>query len=99
MKKSLLFFFCLFASALFAERLTVDDYFRIVNVSDPQFSPDGKSIVCIVSRANRAEDRHDAELVLVDAASGTQRPITFERRGLASPRWSPDGESLAFLAN
>ncbi|HJT17669.1 MAG TPA: S9 family peptidase, partial [Thermoanaerobaculia bacterium] len=26
-------------------------------------------------------------------------PITYERRGVASPRWSPSGDRLAFLAN
>ena len=98
MKKSILLLLSLFATALFADRLTVDDSFRIVSVSDPQFSPDGKSIVCVVSRANRAEDRHDAELVLMDLAGGAQQPLTFERRGLASPRWSPDGARIAFLA-
>jgi dipeptidyl aminopeptidase/acylaminoacyl peptidase len=98
MKKLLLLFLALLATPLFADRLTLDDYFRVVSISDPQFSPDGKSIVCIVSRPNRAEDRHDTELILVDAASGAQQPLTFERRGLASPRWSPQGDRIAFLA-
>ena len=75
------------------------DRFKLVNISDPQFSPDGRSIVAVVSRANVKDDRYDSELVLVDAASGDLRPITFDRRGLASPRWSPDGRELAFLAN
>ncbi len=75
------------------------DRFKLVNISDPQFAPDGRSIVAVVSRANVKDDRYDSELVLVDAASGDLRPITFDRRGLASPRWSPDGRELAFLAN
>ena len=75
------------------------DRFKLVNISDPQFASDGRSIVAVVSRANVKDDRYDSELVLVDAASGDLRPITFDRRGLASPRWSPDGRELAFLAN
>lgn len=78
-------------------RATTDDLLRSVGISDPQLSPDGKSIACIVSRPNIAEDRYDSEIVLVDVASGKQRPLTFERRHVNAPRWSASGDRLAFL--
>ena len=78
-------------------RATTDDIPRSVAISDPQLSPDGKSIACIVSRPNIAEDRYDSEIVLVDVASGKQRPLTFERHHVNAPRWSPNGDRLAFL--
>ena len=53
----------------------------------------------LVGRANSKENRYDTELVTIDVAAGTQKTLTFERRGLASPRWSPDGTRIAFLAN
>ena len=81
-----------------AELLQFGDRARIVNVSDPQIAPDGKRIAVVVSRANLEENRNDTELALVDVAAGTHRTITFDRRGVAQPRWSPDGTSLAFLA-
>ena len=70
---------------------------RLVRVGDPQIAPDGKSIAVVVSRPNYAENRYDAQLVLVDVASQAQRVIS-DRRGLSQPRWSPSGERLAFLA-
>jgi len=79
-------------------RIQLDDLARVVTVSDPQFSPDGKSIVCVVSRPNFEEDRHDNELVLIDVASSAQKVLTYGRKDVASPRWSSDGERLAFLA-
>jgi dipeptidyl aminopeptidase/acylaminoacyl peptidase len=79
-------------------RIQLEDLTKIVTVSDPQISPDGKSIVCVVSRQNFEEDRSDRELVLVDVATGAQRVLTFERKGVGSPRWSPTGDALAFLA-
>jgi len=81
-----------------APRVTLDDLARITTVSDPQISPDGTSIVCIVSKPDRVKNRFESNLLLIDIATGSQRTLTFERKGLASPRWSPDGAQLAFLA-
>ena len=79
-------------------RIQLDDLARVVTVSDPQISPDGKSIVCVVSRPNLEEDRSDSQLVLVDVATGAQRVLTIERKDVGSPRWSPSGDRLAFMA-
>jgi len=81
-----------------ATRFDIAHLDKIVRVADPQISPDGKSIVIVVSHPNYAEDRYDADLVLVDVASGNQRPLTHDRRGVSFPRWSPAGDRLAFLA-
>jgi dipeptidyl aminopeptidase/acylaminoacyl peptidase len=81
-----------------SRKIELGDLQKIVNISNPAISPDGKSIVIIVSRANWDEDRYDSQLVLVDIATGAQRPLTNIRKGLDSPRWSPSGDRLAFLA-
>jgi len=94
-----LFLIALVAVTAQAARIQPTDLYKQVNVNDPQISPDGKSVVCVVSRVNVKDDRWDPELMLVDVASGGQRPLTYERRGIASPRWSPDGQRIAFLAN
>jgi len=87
------------ASPALAERYQPADRQRIVTPSSPEISPDGKSVALVVSRANTKDNRWDPELVIVDVASGALRPLAFDRRGIAAPRWSPDGERLAFLAN
>jgi dipeptidyl aminopeptidase/acylaminoacyl peptidase len=91
---------CLTPLLLGAQRqpLEVADVAKIVRVSDPVIAPDGRSIVIVVSRVNLDKNRHDAELVEVDIASGSQRVLTFEREGVGQPRWSPAGDRLAFLA-
>ena len=81
-----------------ARKIELSDLQKIVEVSNPAISPDGKSIVIIVSRVNWDEDRYDSQLVLVDIATGAQRPLTNIRKGLDSPQWSPSGDRLAFLA-
>jgi len=81
-----------------ARKIELSDLQKIVGVSEPAISPDGKSIVIIVSRVNWDEDRYDSQLVLVDTATGAQRQLTNIRKGLDSPRWSPSGDRLASLA-
>ena len=84
------------ATAPAAERFGLDHMDKVVRLSDPQISPDGGSVVVIVSRANLEENRYDPELVLIDVASGTQKVLT--RRRISRPRWSPSGSNLAFLS-
>ena len=80
-------------------RMQLDDLGRVVRVSDPQIAPDGRSIVIVVARANYDENRYDADLMLVDIATGSQRALTRERRAASHPRFSPNGDRLAFLSN
>ena len=81
-----------------AERFHVSDWSKIVRLSDPEISPDGKVIVLVVGRANLDEDRNDSELMLVNVADCSTRVLT-RRSHAGFPRWSPDGKTLAFLAD
>jgi dipeptidyl aminopeptidase/acylaminoacyl peptidase len=55
-------------------------------------------VAIVVSRPNYDKNRTDAEIVLVDVATGKRRVLTQNREGVAQPRWSPEGDRLAFLA-
>jgi dipeptidyl aminopeptidase/acylaminoacyl peptidase len=80
------------------KKFEIADYARFVNIADPQISPDGKSVVIVVSRPDYVQNRYNAELVLVDVASGKRTVLTQDRFVVSSPRWSPNGEQLAFLS-
>ena len=87
-----------FSMSLPAARFDVAHVAKLSRVSDPQISPDGKSIVIVVARPNYDENRYDSELVMVDVASRQQRVLTHDRHSVSSPRWSPSGDRLAFLS-
>jgi len=92
---------CLCAAALAMAappQIELADTAHIVRVSDPQLSPDGRSIVFVLSLPNLKEARYDSYLMLIDVASGAQHPLTYQRPGVFSPRWSPQGDRIAFLA-
>ena len=79
-------------------RLDLEAVGKIVQVADPQPSPDGRSVVIVVRRANYDENRYDGELRLIDVATGQGRSLVPSRKAAWSPRWSPSGDRLAFLA-
>src|SRR5215471_15226525 len=82
-----------------SRRFDLDDLSRVVRISDPQFAPDGHSIVAVITRANLDEDRWDGELASIDVGGGVSTPkmLTSGRKGIGSPRFSPDGSKIAFL--
>ncbi len=89
---------CVCALAGEGKRLTVEDALAFVDVSAPQWSPDGKLIAFTVTEWNRKDDRRDTHIYLVSVAGGEPVKLTNGERGETQPQWSPDGTRLAFLA-
>lgn len=87
-----------FPFSALADTVTMRDLTRVVKLSDPQIAPDGKSVALVEQRADLASDQFRTELVLVDVATHALRPLTHERQHAGAPRWSPDGDRLAFTA-
>ena len=81
-----------------AQAPSVRDVLRQVRLSDPQLSPDGRTIAVVETRADLDSDEFRSEIELVDLASGNVRPLTRERHHVGSPRWSPTGAALGFVA-
>jgi dipeptidyl aminopeptidase/acylaminoacyl peptidase len=81
-----------------ARSFQLDDLQKIVSLSDPQISPDGKQVAVMVSTPDWKSDQARKEIDLVSVADGSRRALVEMRESLSSPRWSPDGTRLAFLA-
>ena len=62
------------------------------------FAPDGARLLFTVAEPVKGAARARA-IWLLDVASGALRQLTFSGKNDASPRWAPDGESIAFLSD
>lgn len=71
---------------------------RMVMVDDPQVAPDGASVAWVRSRIVPERDATTATLVVQDLGGGAERELVRDVDGLRSPRWSPEGWWLAYLA-
>jgi dipeptidyl aminopeptidase/acylaminoacyl peptidase len=78
--------------------LTIDDYFRLKEVDDPQVSPDGKWVAYTVKTANLKDDKNTERIWMVPSAGGAAIALTAEKSSSSHARWSPDGKYLAFLS-
>ncbi len=80
-------------------RFGADDVQRIVGLSSPQISPDGTHAIVIVSRIDMNDDKYRHDIDLIDLRSHARRTLTYDRKGLSDPAFSPSGDRLAFLAD
>ena len=83
-----------------ARSLELDDLFRLQFVSDAQISPDGPRVAYVVTQADVEADENRSRVYVVDVADPAGREPRALTSGPAdsSPRWSPDGRWLAFVA-
>lgn len=101
MKRQLfLLFFLLFAFLnLQAQQFTFNEMIKMRRVGDPQVSPDGKTVAFTIGDVNLADNRTLTQIYTVSTAGGNLRQITKGDRSNSSPRWSPDGRRLAYVAS
>jgi dipeptidyl aminopeptidase/acylaminoacyl peptidase len=76
--------------------ITIDDYFQIRDVSQPELSPDSQWVAYAVRTRMLKEDKNEQRLWMVSTHGGDAIPLTAEGVSSSHPRWSPDGKYLAF---
>jgi dipeptidyl aminopeptidase/acylaminoacyl peptidase len=76
--------------------MTIDDLFRFQRVSDPQISPDGKTVAYVVGTVDLKGNRSSSNIWLVSTEGGKPRQLTNTTKKDSHPRWSPDGKRILF---
>jgi len=74
------------------------DLLNIPALSDPQLSPDGRLVAYVQDAPDWKENKRIGHIWRVPVSGGAPVQLTRGTRGESSPRWSPDGTTLAFLA-
>lgn len=78
--------------------ITIDDFFQIRDVSQPEISPDGQWIAFAVRTKMLKEDKNATRLWMVSTRGGDAIPLTAENVSSSHVRWSPDGKFISFLS-
>jgi dipeptidyl aminopeptidase/acylaminoacyl peptidase len=100
MKQTVLVMMALAGAVLTAQSLVLSPEQTLNRraIGDLEFSPDRSRLVFTVTEPVKgtARQRH---IWMLDVASGRLRQLTFSAKSDSSPRWAPDGRSIAFLSD
>lgn len=79
--------------------IEIDDLYEWSLVGDPQVSPDGTRLVAPVLSIDRESNEYRTTLWNIPLDGGKPTKLTTGQWTDNSPRWSPDGNWIAFISN
>ena len=86
-----------------AKGINFDDFISLGRVSDPQISPDGKTVVFVVSWYSKETNAGDSDIYMVPMKGlpkgGSPIRLTNTEGRDSQPRFSPDGRFIAFTSS
>ena len=78
--------------------INMDDLYQYALVEDPQISPDGQWIAFVRAQADKFSNSYKRNIWLQAVDGGDALQLTRSGKD-SSPRWSPDGATLAFSSS
>src|ERR1700687_2374137 len=79
--------------------ITPEDYYSFEFIGDPHLSPDGKTVAYVLVTIDQKKNRRESSIWLLPVdGSASPRRLSAEGFSSSSPRWSPDGKTLAILS-
>ena len=78
---------------------TAEDILLAESASGWEISPDGKRAVWVRSRMDKDKNGRIANLVLTDLETRKEIALTRGTETSGAPKWSPNGEAIAFLSS
>lgn len=78
--------------------LTLEDFWRLKTVTDPQPSPDGTQVAYVVGSSDEEKNQAHSAIWLASLENGQCRQLTSGESQDMQPRWSPAGTQLVFVS-
>ncbi|MGA2382596.1 MAG: S9 family peptidase [Gemmatimonadales bacterium] len=76
-----------------------EEVLSLRQAGSPALSPDGRTVAFTVTTADWKENRFDTEIWIAREGAPPFQLTRTEKQSSTTPRWSPDGRWLAFLAD
>jgi dipeptidyl aminopeptidase/acylaminoacyl peptidase len=78
--------------------ITAEDLYTLRLLTACQISPDGRNVVYGLQRVDKRTEKKYSNLWIVPTEGGRPRQFTHGDHVDSDPKWSPDGEHIAFLS-
>ncbi len=75
------------------------DIFQMEVVSDPQISPDGTQVAYVRRAMDIMSDQPVSNIWVIGYDGSGHRPLLSGADSYSSPRWSPNGDRIAYISN
>lgn len=88
---------CISTFNLNAQKLSPETLQKLLRVSDPQLSPDGKNVIYSVRNTDIEANKGQSDIYTVAASGGTAMSLANTSANEGSARWRPDGKKIGYL--
>jgi dipeptidyl aminopeptidase/acylaminoacyl peptidase len=88
-------------SSLHAQKraFTIEDLYRVKNISDLHVSPDGKTVIFVITISDLARAKRNSHIWVMDVNGQNLRQLTSSEKSESSPSFSPDGRQISFISS